>query len=366
MADDIKKRILFVAPFPPPLHGSAVVSQQIRDSTLINSTFHCDYVNLSASRKLNEVGKPGFVKIWRMFSALCALMGKLLTRRYDICCLAVACHGTAFLKDAPFVLACKLFCRKIVIQQHNKGMSAYVDRWPYRWLLPMVYRGTTVILLSGRLYPDIERVVPKENVLVCPNGIRVGTDGTHERLENDVPRLLFLSNLLETKGVFVLLDALKILSDKGIPFECTFVGAESKEIDAGRFTKEVERRGLGRMVSYLGRKTGEAKEQEYAKSDLFIFPSYDECFGIVLLEAMSHRLPIVTTDEGGIPDLVEDGVNGLISERKNPESLARCIETLLAAPELRSKMGEEGYRILHEKFTEEVFLRRICDIFTNL
>ena len=188
MADDIKKRILFVAPFPPPLHGSAVVSQQIRDSALINSTFHCDYVNLSASRKLNEVGKPGFVKIWRMFSALCALMGKLLTRRYDICCLAVACHGTAFLKDAPFVLACKLFCRKIVIQQHNKGMSAYVDRWPYRWLLPMVYRGTTVILLSGRLYPDIERVVPKENVLVCPNGIRVGTDGTHERLENDVPQ----------------------------------------------------------------------------------------------------------------------------------------------------------------------------------
>ena len=366
MADKRKKRILFVAPFPPPLHGSAVVSQQIRDSVLINRTFDCDYVNLSASRKLDEVGKAGIVKIWRMFTALCALTGKLLTHRYDICCLAIVCHGTAVLKDAPFVLACKLFCRKIVIQQHNKGMTAYVDRWPYRWLLPLVYRGTKVIILSWRLYPDIERVVPKENVVVCPNGIKVGTAGTSERIENEVPRLLFLSNLLESKGVFILMDALKILSDKGIPFKCAYVGAESKEIDARRLAKELDHRGLGGRVSYLGRKTGEAKEQEYAKSDLFIFPSYDECFGIVLLEAMSHRLPIVTTDEGGIPDLVEDGVNGLICERKNPESLANCIETLLAAPELRSKMGEEGYRILHEKFTEDVFLQRICNIFLNL
>lgn len=366
MDKDRKKRILFVAPFPPPVHGSAVVSQQIRDSVLINSSFHCDYVNLSASRTLDEVGKQGLIKIWRMFTALCALIRKLFTHRYDICCLAVTCHGTAFLKDAPFVLLCKLFCRKIVIQQHNKGMTAYVDRWPYRWLLPMVYGNTTVILLSSRLYPDIQRVVPKENVLVCPNGIKVGTTGIYERVENDVPRLLFLSNLLESKGVFVLLDALKMLADKGLPFECTYVGAESKEIDAGRLAEEVKRRGLGGRVSYLGRKTGEAKEEEYAKSDIFIFPSYDECFGIVLLEAMSHRLPIVTTDEGGIPDLVEDGVNGLISERKNPESLANCIETLLADPDLRCKMGEEGYRILQEKFTEDVFLRRICEIFTNL
>ena len=103
--------------------------------------------------------------------AYCLVLGKLMHRRYDLCYLAITCHGIGFLKDAPFVLLCKLFGKKIVIHQHNKGMSRDVKQWPYRWLLPLVYRNTKVILLSWRLYPDIENVVRKEQILICPNGI---------------------------------------------------------------------------------------------------------------------------------------------------------------------------------------------------
>lgn len=117
-----------------------------------------------------------------------------------------------FLKDAPFVLLCKLFRRKIVIHQHNKGMSRDVERWPYRWLMPWIYRNTKVILLSWRLYPDIKKIVEKDQILICSNGI---PDTLQEELEakrnNRIPHLLFLSNLMVSKGVIVLLDALEIL-----------------------------------------------------------------------------------------------------------------------------------------------------------
>ena len=361
-----------VGTLPPPIHGSSVVSKQIKDSKLINDAFYCDWVNLGLSRQMDEIGKRTIAKPLRLICAWFRTLWLLMTRQYKLCYLAITCHGIAFLKDVPFVLLCKLFRRKIVIHQHNKGMSKDVDRWPYRWLLPLCYKNAKVILLSWHLYPDIEKVVPKENVLICPNGIKIAhesqmpqkeeTNTNRTYITNKVPRLLFLSNLIESKGVIVLLDALKILADRGRSFQCVFVGGETKEIDAIRFTEEVDRRQLNGLVVYQGRKYGEEKEEVFEKSDIFVFPSMEDCFPLVILEAMEHKLPIVTTTEGAIPDEVIDGKNGIISEKNNPGSLADCIEKLLDNADLRKQMGKEGYRILHKLFTEERFEERMKEI----
>ena len=368
-----KTRILFVAPLPPPVHGSAVVSKQIKDSKLINDTFCCDWVNMSTSRRMDEVGKITLSKPLRLFASLCKLMWLLLINRYDLCYLAITCHGKPFLKDAPFVLLCKLFYNKIVIHQHNKGLSEDVEKWPYRRLMPLIYKNTKIILLSWHLYPDIEKVVKKENVFICPNGINVidlGVEVDNSELYiyndnkdiNEIPRLLFLSNLIESKGVIVLLDALKILMERGLTFQCDFVGGESKDIDIKRFAKEITNRGLSRVTFYRGKKYGKEKWRFFKQSDIFVFPTENDCFPLVLLEAMAHRLPIITTNEGGIPDIVVNGKNGIICERKNPESLANCITVLLNDKNLCRKMGDEGYRILKERFTEELFEEKMLEI----
>lgn len=374
MKQNIKKRILFIGTLPPPVHGSAVVSQQIKDSKLINDTFDGDWVNLSTSRRMDEVGKKTLVKPFRLIGALAQELWLLTTRHYDMCYLAITCHGSGFLKDSPFVLMAKLFRKKIVIHQHNKGMAYDVDRWPYHWLLRLCYKNTKVILLSWYLYPDIEKVVPKENVVICPNGIKVAelpVQGSRFKVQdspesNRVPRLLFLSNLIESKGVLVLLDALKILKDKGYSFICDFVGGETKEIDAKRFNEEVEKRGLNEIAVYQGRKYGDEKEEAFEKSDVFVLPTYNETFGLVNLEAMAHKKPVVSTNEGGIPDVIKDGENGLISERKNPDSLAQCIGKLLDSKELRERMGENGYLKLKEQFTEEKFEENLFNIVDSI
>lgn len=361
-------RVLFVGTLPPPVHGSAVVSRQIKDSKLINESFRCDWVNLGTSRRMDEIGKRTLAKPLRFIGALLRTLWLLIVHRYALCYLAITCRGRGFLKDAPFMLLARLFCKRRVIHQHNKGMSKYVDIWPYRWLLPLCYRNAKVILLSWHLYPDIERIVKRENVLICPNGIRVqefkSSRVQRENDNNKIPRLLFLSNLVESKGVIVLLDALKILADKGYSYQCDFVGGETKEIDANRFAEEVNKRQLNRLVVYQGRKYGDEKEEAFEMSDMFVFPSMEDCFPLVILEAMEHRLPIVTTTEGAIPDEVKDGENGIISERNNPESLADCISKLLDNPELRKKMGEDGFLKLHKYFTEEKFEKRMNEILT--
>lgn len=358
---------------PPPVHGSAVVSMQIKESEIINKTFRCDWINIGTSRTMDEIGEKTLAKPFRLIWALCREFWYLLTRRYDLCYLAITCHGIGFLKDSLFVLLCKLYQRKVIIHQHNKGMAKDVYRWPYRWLLPLCYKNAKVILLSWRLYTDIERVVSRENVVICPNGIKVHeckssiVQGLHDTWNmkpetNRVPRLLFLSNLIESKGVLVLLDALMILKDKGYSFICDFIGGETKEIDAKRFNEEAEMRGLKMIALYHGRKYGVEKEEAFEQTDIFVFPTYYETFGLVNLEAMAHKKPVVTTDEGGIPDIVKDGVNGFIAERKNPQSLAECLERLIINPQLCAEMGNKGYKLLNDRFTENTFEERMKGI----
>lgn len=346
-------RCLFIVPLPPPVHGSTVMCQYIKDSKLINEQFDCDFVNLSVSRSMTEVHKFHVVKIWRMLHAFFLVFWKLLTKRYDLCYVALAFHKS-LLKDAPFVLLCKLFRRTVVIHLHGKGASLDANSSFYKWLLKTTFKNTKVILLSWRLYHDVEQFVKREDVSICPNGIPAVNYGYKER-NNPVPRLLFLSNLIVSKGVLVLLDALQMLKDKECSFICDFVGGETNEIDAKRFSEEVEKRDLNRFVVYHGRKYGEEKEQMFDHTDIFIFPTFNDTFGLVNLEAMAHSIPIISTDEGGIPDVVKNCENGLICKSQDTKSLADCIKKLLNDPDLRMKMGEDGYKKYNQYFTIDAF-----------
>ena len=170
-----KQKILFIVPLPPPVHGSSMVSRQIQQSEKINFAFDCRYVNLSTSRGNDEVA--GFSPLLllkkggRFIASFLLTFWQLLVFRPQKCYVAIACRGIGFLKDAPFVLLAKIFGCKIILHQHNKGMAGYVNRPLYRWLLPLVYRDATVILLSWLLYDDISKIVHREQVKICPNGI---------------------------------------------------------------------------------------------------------------------------------------------------------------------------------------------------
>lgn len=356
--------ILLITPLPPPVHGSSMVSQWIKESKLLNEEFKMDFVNLSTSRKVEEIQKGGLwlntKKAGRFLLAFLQVFWLLCTRYYDLCYLAITCHGKPFLKDFPFVMLCKMFHKRIIIHQHNKGMSHDIDRWPYRWALPLAYHNTKVILLSKYLYEDVSKVVKREQVFICPNGIPY-IPNTNSNRENSTPHILFLSNLIESKGAFVLLEACRILRDREIDFICDFVGKESKDISAERFCSEVKKKQLESNVIYRGPKYNEEKEYHWKLASLFVFPTYyeDETFGLVIVEAMQHGLPVVTTNEGGIPDIVIDGETGYICERKNAQQLADKIELLLSSPTLRKEMGEAGRKRYEERFTSEIFENRL-------
>lgn len=325
-----------------------------------------DFVNLSTSRKVSEIQKRSLllyiVKLFRFLIAYLKVLWLLSTKHYDLCYLAITCYGSPFLKDFSFVMLCKLFGKRIVIHQHNKGMSKDINRWPYKHLLQLAYKKTSVILLSWRLYPDIEKNVKRNQILICPNGIpEINCCQNEEIIETETPHLLFLSNLLESKGVYILLDACKQLKEKGYKFVCDFIGGETKEIDAKMFKEAVEERDIVSYVIYHGPKYGNEKEHFWNQAKIFIHPTYDDCFPLVIVEAMQHSLPVIATDEGGIPDIVIDEETGLICKRKDSVSLSETMERLLKDNSLAERMGKSGRSRYNKLFTLSCFEQQLAE-----
>ena len=131
----------------------------------------------------------------------------------------VASLVTKAYKDFVVVELIKLLGYKVIVHYHNKGVATCQDKWLDDKLYRIFFKNIKVILLADALYQDVEKYVKREYVFICPNGIPTSLDvePTSER-NNVIPQLLFLSNLLVDKGVLVLLDALKILKERGIFF----------------------------------------------------------------------------------------------------------------------------------------------------
>ena len=120
------------------------------------------------------------------------------------------------------------------------------------------------------------------------------------------------------------------------------------------------------MVNYWGRKYGRDKEEYWRTADIFVFPTLNEAFGLVLLEAMEHGLPCVGTDEGGINDIIENGRSGFIVPSGNAESLSESIGKLLNDSCMRENMGDCGRSVFVQRYTEIVFEKRMLYILNQV
>jgi glycosyltransferase involved in cell wall biosynthesis len=352
------KKILFILHVPPPVHGSSMVGQSIRKSKLINESFDCSFVNLLVSRSINDTGKWSFMKVLRFVGIWVHLMLELIVKKPEVCYLALSTTGLSFYKDVLLVFWLRLFRVKRIYHLHNKGISKRQTNKVLRLLYQFVFKGADVILLSNYLYKDIETFVPLSRVHICPNGIEDSFINLKPRLpaiESPV-KMLFLSNLIESKGVTVLLDACVILQKKGLDFRCNFVGAEG-DMNAIQFDEKVKQHGMEARVKYLGRKFGQDKQAILADTDIFAFPTYysNECFPLVLLEAMSASVAVVSTFEGGIPDIIEDGLTGFLVPQRDVGIMAEKLEELIKNSALRQQMGKAGRQKFETEFTLEIF-----------
>ena len=177
--------------------------------------------------------------------------------------------------------------------------------------------------------------------------------------------IFFLSNMMLEKGVWTLLDACHILKDRGYDFVCNFVGKWS-DISEEEFATYVQKYRLEEVVVAHGAKYGHDKEVYWMQADLFILPTYNECFPLVLLEAMQHGVACIASHEGGIVDINDEGETGYIVPMKDALSLAEKVAYCMEHRDLCHEMGRKGRMKFECEFTLQRFEERMCDILKKL
>ncbi len=118
-----------------------------------------------------------------------------------------------------------------------------------------------------------------------------------------------------------------------------------------------------RRVRFMGKISEEQKEQEYADCDVFVSPSLYESFGIIFVEAMRHGKPVIGCNAGGMREVIEDGVTGLLCEPEDPVSFEKCLDRLLSDAKLRASMGKAGLERMHRMFTDAVMCEQCEKIY---
>lgn len=341
---------------------------KVQNSLIIKNNFSCQYIGISLSKNLDEIGKDYFRKAIKLFGFLGHVFKALLFNKPHLVYFAISPTGFAFLKDFFLILLIKMRQVPIVFHIHGKGMGQFSQRnWLWKLIYEWTFKGECVICLSAYLVSDIEPFY-KNEPYILPNGIdeSILIKGVVYP-DRDIPVILYLSNLMKTKGVLDLIDASSLIFKKGIRFEVAIVGGPA-DISLDYLAEYVSNKGISGVVKIYGPLFGQEKLQMLSNSDILVLPTYysKECFPVVIIEAMQHNMPVISTYEGAIPDIVENGISGFLVNQRDVQALAEKMEILLSDRILRSMMGLAGHKRYEEMFTLQKFETRLNDILTDI
>ncbi len=175
--------------------------------------------------------------------------------------------------------------------------------------------------------------------------------------------LLSVGRLDPKKGQWELIQAMHALVEKGLDIALVLVGArtlnEHQEYEK-RLRQYVMSCGLTGRVHFTGHQDHVAPF--YRAADVFVLPSHAETFGLVLLEAMLFSLPIIATNRGAVPEIIEDGRSGILIEPQTPRFAAEAIERLYHDRALRARLGAAGEARVRARYQADVIARRVDDI----
>ncbi len=380
-----RDRLLFlVGPLPPPLNGESIAFSLIVEA-LGNEGVPIRVFDIS-SRDAGPGSASNSTRALDYAALVPRYFSSLLTDRPRTVYVTLSQSRRGFLRDAAFLWLAALAGAQVVAHLHGGNYDCFYRGQPalLRFCIRATLRRvTTIIVLGDRLRSmfDFDRAL-SHRIRVVPNGVAPARSPAEPKAlaqESGPLRLLFLSNLIESKGYFELLEALRILvCDYGVDAYCDFCGAflpnpsdDVRVRDARQarhlFDELVREYGLEGRARYRGVVDSEAKAAALHEAHVVVLPTRYDAEGqpISIIEAMSYACPVVSTYYRAIPDLVEDGSTGYLLRADIgdlPRAIADAICAITATPESLSEMSRAALQRYHSLFSVTKHVERMRTI----
>lgn len=362
-----KPKVLAILQLPPPVHGASVMNRAVVDSRLLNKFFDIECLPLYYSTKLKDISRFHFNKLIITCRLIIKIIKCLKNNRYELIYFTISPTGYAFYRDAIFTFILKAFGAKILFHLHGKGIQNSLHRNRIQYAIcRYVFKNTDVIVLSGQLANDLDNISVL-NIHTINNGIEIDAPQNLKikRFDESI-NILFLSNLIRNKGIFVFIEALITLRKVGIPFKASIVGNESKSVSIVELKNMLKKSNIDQYVSIKGPKYGHDKSQIIHNADIFCLPTLNEAFPLVLLEAMQHGKAIISTKEGAIPEIIKDKFEGILVDKNDAKQLSNALIELIENEKLRNSMGHAAKNKFLTSYTLDIFEHKMLDVFLQV
>lgn len=330
-------------------------------SAVVNNYYNA---GLDSKIELEYIGSMEDGTKWHKLAvaikALCLFVTKV--GKADIVHIHMASDVSIYRK-LPFIWLTKFRKKKLVIHQHGGNIQNFyyeVCGEKRRSLIQKSLRQADRFLVVAPYLKDVfSKIIEEEKIRILPNSIFVP-----EKYHKDYhkKKIVFMGRLCKEKGIGELLDAVEQLKQEFAELELYLGGVWAEELLKQKADL------LGEFVHQLGWVDSDTRDAYLRECNIFVLPTYFEGLPMSLLEGMAYGCACVASKVGGIPQVVENGKDGILIPAKDVDSLVNALRNLLSDWELQKKLGEQAAELVREKYnikrTIEVLLQEYKRLLT--
>lgn len=256
--------------------------------------------------------------------------------------------NSSFWRKSIYINIAKLFGKKVVLHIHGGMFNQFYENNKEK-VKKVLNKVDTIIALSKYWKNYFEETVGCKNVVIIPNIVE-NPNKIPNNKKNTIDAV-FLGTINDNKGVFDILETVKRNREYFSQRITIHIGGIG---EVERLKQFIDENDLSDIIKYEGWVDEKKKANLMSLCDIFLLPSYIEGLPISILEAMTYKMATISTNVGGIPEIIEDGINGFLIEPGNIKQLFDAIKSLVEDVNIRTTMGEESYRRVTPHLPENV------------
>jgi glycosyltransferase involved in cell wall biosynthesis len=361
------KKILIIGPIPQPTTGVSLANKVVVENLSKTGVFKIDYINTSYNKFDENLGAFSLSKLF-YFLKLNLFAYKIFNSN-----IVYITPGQTFfgvVKYSLFILLTKVSGKELVVHIHGNHVGKEyellrgIKKEAFKFFLNKTSKG---IVLSESLTGNMSPFIQVKDIYILYNFVEDYLFPTKEIIKNkqydSKLKIVFLSNLMEEKGIFELLEALQILEDKGIEYEAKIAG----NIDDKHKIRIESYFNKLKNTTYCGVVHGEEKKKLLLWGNIFTLATYYTMEGqpISILEAMATGNIILTTNHAGIPDVFKDTINGFYVDKESTKSILDKLLYINENHEICQKIKLINFNNAQEKYKVKNFIENITYIFNQ-
>ena len=264
-------------------------------------------------------------------------------------------------RKLPFIKLAKKRGKKLIIHQHGGNFEDFFYRFCNRSMREYIGRilstADVMLVVAPHLKILFGEIIGESKIVLFPN-----TLNAPEQIEHDYSsaKLLFLGRLCKEKGIEELIMAARELKEEFPKLE-VYLGGKWEDLSLKKQADEYKD-----WILQLGW-IGEKEKQKYLREcNIFVLPTYFEGLPVSLLEGMAYGCACIASRVGGIPQILENGRNGILISPKNVKELKEAIKTLLDNPVLQQNLGREAHLEIKNNYDLSSSMKKLLVIYGNL